>query len=1041
MEQLPVLNIYNASAGAGKTYTLVQEYLKICLNPAKDIKSYREILAVTFTNKAAGEMQERILERLKDFASKDPQEKHLFKSFCEMWSITKEELRQRASDVLIEILHDYSSFSVSTIDKFMLRIVRSFALELGLNSGFEVFTDSKELISESVDLLMEDILPNSELKKFTIEYAKNRLDNDKKWTFELELKKDANFLLNETHYPYIRPFLAFDLSDYNQIKDLIYSKLTDLKGQFALKSDEFQTIFDAIGLDISAYSGGNRGICSWSKKLKNIDLKIALKIPINLQSKRDWISAKAKKDPVSKSAIESRENELNTWLDESMDLIDAHLAEYTMLTLLSRSVNRMALIGSVARKMEEYMDQESMLHISEFNKKIAAFIRKEVVPFVYVKMGDRYRYFFIDEFQDTSRLQWDNVYPLLENSLAEMGNVMLVGDAKQSIYRWRGGDVNILFEELDKINNPTSYQVKEINLPSNWRSKKEIVEFNNKLFNSLSGIFKSDAFKYIYDRVEQKVEKEGNGFVQISIAVEKENREERYKKELKEILDDALSRNWNFKDIALIARVNKDLKILTEWLKEWGIPFINNESLLLKNNASVDFIIQLLQAITFPKKREYQIFVLEFIYTKIYGKSGNFEDWISDYLRKDEPIDWVKFIQNKGIDFNPDSLHQKGFYEWIEELLFVFSLEKDIYINFFLDACLDYTKRHRHNIEGFLIWWGKKKNDLAIKTDAASNAIEILTIHKSKGLEYPIVILPFLDWSRAGNAPEYWFNISGTSEINIPFIRTTFSKDFARIPDKVREQYNEFTDEEIFDMLNLLYVSTTRAVNELYLLSFYKKRTEDFQQVNDLILQFLEAENWNPEDEIFCVGEKVNQKLKKAETLEVQEYAKSELHWRDKIQIARQAPDLWDLENYTTDSEWGNLLHDTMADISDVSDIDKAIRKQVNKRWLSKNQAKKLDSEVRKITEHVDLSIYYDTPLEVFNEQDICVRNGSILRPDRFVKCNNGNWTLIDYKTGAPFSDHKRQVDEYALLLTNMGYEKIEKVLVYTANLEIKKWI
>ncbi len=1040
MEQLPVMNIYNASAGAGKTYTLVREYLKICLNPNRDLRSYREILAVTFTNKAAGEMQERILERLKDFASQEPKETYLFNEFCKEWSLSKEDLRQRSSDVLIEILHDYSSFSVSTIDKFMLRIVRSFALELGLNSGFEVFTDSKELIGESVDLLMEDILPNSDLKKFTIEYAKNRLDNDKKWTFEQELKKDADFLLNETHYPFIKPFLAFDLADYNIIKEHISDRLKKLKGKFTSQSEQFQVLFDVIGVDVSAFSGGNRGICSWANKLKNIDLKISLKVPTNLQVKREWISAKAKKETTVKSAIEAREVDLNNWLDQTMELIESDLAEYTMLTLLSRSVNRMALIGSVARKMEEYMDQESMLHISEFNKKIAAFIRKEVVPFVYVKMGDRYRYFFIDEFQDTSRLQWDNVYPLLENSLAEMGNVMLVGDAKQSIYRWRGGDVNILFEELEKIDKPSSYQVKEINLPSNWRSKKQVVEFNNNLFNSLSGIFKSDAFKYIYDRVEQTVQKEATGYVQISIAQEKENREDRYKTELKDILDDALNRNWNYKDIALIARVNKDLKLLTEWLKEWGIPFINNESLLLKNNASVDFIIHILRAVTFPNKKEYQIFVLEFIYSNLLGEKENFESWIEEILRKEDPINWVSFLQDKGIAFNPDSLHQKGFYEWIEELLFIFSLEKDIYINFFLDACLDYTKRHRHNIEGFLTWWDKKKNDLAIKTDAASNAVEILTIHKSKGLEYPVVILPFLDWSRAGKAPEYWFDISDISSLNIPYIRTTFSKDFARIPDKVRAQYNVFTDEEIFDMLNLLYVSTTRAVNELYLLSFYKKKSEDFQIVSDLILHFLTSQNWNSEEEIYQVGEKLIQSKKEVETVAIQHYAKSELHWRDKIQIARQAPEFWDLENYTTDSEWGNLLHDTMADIQHIDDVEKAIRKQVNKRWLSKKQGDKLKTEVRRIVEHHELRLYYDNPLEVYNEQDICVRNGSILRPDRFVKYNKDKWALIDYKTGAPFSDHKRQVDEYALLLSNMGYGEIEKVLVYTSNLEIKRW-
>ncbi len=1041
MEQLPIMNIYNASAGAGKTYTLVQEYLKICLNPTSDLRSYREILAVTFTNKAAGEMQERILERLKDFASEHPKEAFLFDSFCKEWSISKEELRKRSSDVLIEILHDYSSFSVSTIDKFMLRIVRSFALELGLNSGFEVFTDSKELIAESVDLLMEEIVPNSDLQKFSIAYAKERLDNDKKWTFEQELKKDADFLLNETHYPFIRPFLLLDLADFTLIKEHIAEKLTDIKRKFTTQYTQFNALFESIGEEVSSYTGGNRGICSWAKKLDSIDLKISLKVPLNLQEKRDWISSKAKKNSIAKSAIESRETDLNKWLDESIELIHTELAEFTMLTLLARSVNRMALIGSVARKMEEYMDQESMLHISEFNKKIAAFIRKEIVPFVYVKMGDRYRYFFIDEFQDTSRLQWDNVYPLLENSLAEMGSVMLVGDAKQSIYRWRGGDVNILFEELKKIDNPGSYQVNEIDLPSNWRSQKQIVEFNNELFNSLSGIFNSEMYKYIYNRVSQKVQKENKGFVQIISSHEKEEREDRYKTELRKILDDAFERNWNYKDIAIIARVNKDLKLLTEWLKEWEIPFINNESLLLKNNASVDFIIQVLKAITFPKKKEFQVFVLEFVYLNITKEKSNFETWISDILKKENPINWIDFLKDKGIDFNPDSLHQKGFYEWIEELLFIFSLEKDIYISFFLDACLDYSKRHRHNIEGFLNWWEKKKGDLAIKTDAASDAVEILTIHKSKGLEYPIVILPFMDWSRAGNAPEYWFDIAGLTPLNIPYVRTTFSKDFASIPDKVKEQYMRYTDEEIFDMLNLLYVSTTRAVNELYILSFYKKRSEDYQNVSDLILHYLDAQNWNSDDEIFTIGEKLTQSNRRVETLAVTEYAKSELHWRDKIQIARQAPELWDLENYTTDSEWGNLLHDTMADINNIEDVDKAIRKQINKKWLSKNQSNKLGIEVKKIVNHPDLKMYYDNTQQVFNEQDICIRNGSIVRPDRFVQCANGKWVLIDYKTGAAFSDHKRQVDEYALLLMNMGYPDIEKVLVYTADLEIKKWI
>jgi ATP-dependent exoDNAse (exonuclease V) beta subunit len=701
----------------------------------------------------------------------------------------------------------------------------------------------------------------------------------------------------------------------------------------------------------------------------------------------------------------------------------------------------MALIGSVAQKMEHYMEQESMLHISEFNKKIAAFIRKEIVPFVYAKMGDRYRYFFIDEFQDTSRLQWDNVYPLLENSLAESGQVMLVGDGKQSIYRWRGGDVNILFEELAKKDKPISYQVEEIVLPSNWRSSKEIVSFNNALFKSLSSVFQSGAYNYIYDNAAQKIQKGTTGYVEINIAEEKENREERNKADLKRILEDAIHRNLNFKDIAIIARGNKDLKKLTSWLKDWEIPFINNESLLLKNNPSVEFIVHILYAVTFPKKKEYQIFVLEYLYRQKEADNGKFEAWISDYLDKENSTDWISFLQEQGIQFNPALLYQKGFYEWIEELVFIFSIEKDIYINFFLDACLDYIKRHKHNIEGFLNWWEKKKNDLAIKTDASSNAVELLTIHKSKGLEYPVVILPFMDWSRSLKGSEYWFDIGGITEIDIPYMRSSFSKTYTVVPEKVRTQYNSYVDEEIFDMLNMLYVGTTRAVSELYIMAYYKYKSEDYQYVNDLLLYYLEREeNWNPEKEQYTLGEKsIRESSIKNEDV-FTSYARSEMHWRGKIKIARQAPELWDLENFTSESDWGNLLHDTMADIEDRGDMEKAIRRQTNKRWLSTEEVEKLKASVKGILEHPDLKQYFDSPQEVYNEQDICIRNGNILRPDRLVKCKDGTWALLDYKTGAPFSDHRRQIEEYALLLRNMGYEGLEKILVYTANLKIEKW-
>ena len=1032
MQNPSTFKVYNASAGSGKTFTLVKEYLKILLE-SSDSKRFQSILAITFTNKAAAEMKERVIDNLREFSSKEIIENKtpMFLLLEEEMHITDEILHSRSSKVLQNILNNYSSFNITTIDSFTYRLIRSFAFDLGLSMNFDVEMDTKSLLNEAVDLLISRIGEDIELTKVLLDFSIQKTNEDKSWDISRELKEIAHILLNENDHSYVKQLRDKSLSEFIELKEKLKERVVSIENRLKETGEKGMQLirdFDLEDNDFyrSMIPNHFKNLSSNFKKAKFFD-QSTLKERIEERN----FYAKSKSEEI-KTSIESIINPLLELYTQSENLYKEHIR----YKLFLGSLIPLAVLSKIDEALEEVKEDKNIHLNAEFNKIISEHLREQPAALIYEKIGERYKYYFIDEMQDTSKLQWSNLIPLIANSLSqENAKLMLLGDAKQSIYRWRGGEAE-QFIDLSNNENPFFIEKERHFLDTNRRSFSEIVTFNNDLFQFISRYFNNDDYREIYfnENVQKTTSKEG-GYVNLSFLEEgltTEEKKEHYLQNVLEIIID-LKNDFNLNEICVITRKRSQGVAIANYLTENNIEIISSETLLLQNSEKVQFIISLLTFLEQKSNKEAKLNTLIFLYEHLKIKEDQ-HTFFSDFIDLDI-LSFFNGLNAKGASFNYLEFTISPFYESIETIVRGFRLVigSDSHVQFFLDEVLQYTIKKSEGKQGFLTYWEEKKDKLSIVVPEEKNAVRIMTIHKSKGLEFPVVIFPYdLDIYRELN-PKTWYPIEDKKEFkNFDNLLVSSSKNLEYTGKMGADLYLERKNQLELDNINLLYVTLTRAVEQLYILTERKKESDTPKHYSQFMTEYLKHSGFYDEGKLeyeFGLKTRISEKKQPTEnSLELQHFISNS--WKENnINIVTNTSLLWDTPKGEA-IQYGNLIHEILSKIKTYLDVHDTIDTYLNAGIISLEESKSVESIIVKIVTHERLKQYYTNDFSIYNEREILTSFKEVVKPDRFVVKNN-KAIIIDYKTGKPDKKYIQQLALYEDALKEVGFKVLKKILVY----------
>ncbi len=1048
MNSQHALTVYNAAAGAGKTYTLVKEYLTTLLSGEyKEV--YKNILAITFTNKAVAEMKTRVLENLVAISDSQtpPKYKDLLSDLSIDTGIPEQELKSKANRIIKSILHNYASFDIVTIDTFTHRVIRTFAHDLGIPMNFEIEMDTDSLIKEAVDAVIAKIGVDKELTKIIVDFAYTKLEEDKSWDITTELNKVAHLIYSENDREYLNQLSNKTKKDFEELKNGLYKNVKEYRNIIVSDSKRILQLIAENEIDNKDFTRGS--IPNHFQKLAQGEIKIdytsAWKQNIQTTS---FYSAKL--NSFKKEAIDS----IRPLIEEAFLRTKKTVTQIKFFKNIIKNLTPLTVLNTINKELQEIKSERKILLISEFNSIISSAIQDQPAPFIYERLGERYRDYFIDEFQDTSELQWNNLIPLIDNAVSaetlagKKGHVTIVGDAKQAIYRWRGGKAE-QFIDLSLEHNPFSVKEKKVfNLPKNYRSHQEIIKFNNSFFTFLANDFSVDVHKDLYkEGNQQQINTKKEGYVNLSFInaknVDEEN--ELYPQRVYEIIQELLSKGYSLSDICVLTRKQKEGVAIADYLTEKELSIISSETLLLSNSPDVLLIIDLLTWYIQPDHLIAKTNILYFLAERFDILEKH--TFIKNTVFGDRDL-FVKEIENYGVSFDFNQLATRPFYESVEYIVNCFNLADyaPAYLQFFLDVIFSYSQKNSDGIMGFLSYWNQKKDKLSIVAPRGESAIQIMTIHKSKGLEFPCVIYPYanVDIYRELE-PKTWLGVNGDEFHGFNEVLIDYSKEISDYGAIAKKNVSERQAQLELDMFNLLYVALTRAEQQLYIISKLELNAKGGCNLNKFsgkLINYLKHLNlWNEELLEYEFGDHlmINRTLKDSgdliNNIKISHFSNSNKKY--KINILTNSGLLWDTSQEAAIAK-GNLIHELMASVYTYKDVDVVVEEANMKGLITSMEKVQLQMELNKLIEHPKLKSYFSEENTIFNERDI-ISNGRLYRPDRICIDKNGKTTIIDYKTGRYSSSHSEQLYEYGEVLRELGYNVGYKILVYlNENIDLK---
>ena len=1015
-------DIINASAGSGKTFALTKRILTKILK-SKDENYFKRILALTFTNRAAAEMKSRILKNLKDFS-----ESQIKDSRTEMFEQVKKELALSSEKIIILakerlnlLLHNYSFFQIETLDSFNHHIIRAFYKELNLDPDFRVVIEAEEILDQSVSRIFENIENDKEIRNLIKEFSIKKISEGKSWDVEFDLKEFAQSVLKEN-----------EISDVEQIEKSSLKEFKALKNSIELRLNDLSIELNSLLIKIE-------------KNISNQGTEIAFsrnsfpKFITSVQNRSfKWSSMKSistlfeKNTLINKSCLKKNPDKLNVFVANLFELfleLKECLVKTKVLNSFLYSLTPSILLKIIKSNSEDIQKENNELLLSKFNKLIYKEIGNQPTPYLYEKLGVKFNDYLIDEFQDTSNLQWKNLIPLISHALESFqenenqGSLFLVGDPKQSVYRWRGADPKIFVSLLLNEKTPFSVQKSITNLPVNFRSRNEIINFNNSLFKHASGLLKSNYHKKIFlQGSDQKHNNFSNGHVSITFINKDFKKEQQLESVLKETLsqiENCLSRGFEQSEIAVLVRDNKQSSQISEWLIENNVSVLSQDSLSIDNSEKIELLINLIKLKDNNSNQEARAILI-----------GNFANLVKPkdlfvFYKENLNNELKRFLKNLNI-FSLYKAFEISFLESVD--FFIKELQMDLsntdpYILFFREVIFEQVSQNKNNEKEFLVFWKQNSTKIKIPSGSSKNAVQVLTIHKAKGLEFPVVIYPFVDSVTHRNSgkrnwlPVFEENLS--KNILIPF-----NENFREYSDSFQKEYDSISSNEELDNLNLLYVALTRAVDELHMISEYPK-IKSINSHNQIIRAFLEdSARWKEDHNKYNWGKPIHKE--KSKKNEPTPFFKGY-----ETKYFQPNPD----KKFSNEKIiFGNVFHDFMSNIEFETDYIK----EKNELKLSRSVDKTIKNKVIKLSksviEHPDLKEYFSKSNLVYCEQEIFTESNKIIKPDRLVFLDSNRVVIIDYKTGEKSKKDQKQILKYQKTLENMGFKLEASLLVYVEN-------
>lgn len=1081
------LKILQASAGSGKTFSLAAHYLTLLFS---NENKYREILAVTFTNKATEEMKTRILEVLLGLAKADPSPKIddyrtlILQAYP---SLSATDLQLQADKIYRKILHNYSRFSVSTIDGFVQKVIRGFAFELGLDSGYSLEMNTEKVKQGLIKKLEKLLDQKDNLLQWVVELALDRISNNISWNYHKELSKLVGEVFKDKFKDFEMAITGFGTENtdevFKQYIDFSKGLIKKFEEDITVLADNASQIIDLSGCTADNFKGKSRSPLLKLKNIANGDLKQLDSVLKLMDDEESWFP---------KGKPNELYADINPILNQIANIYNKGIADYTLAKAFVKNGYFLRLMQEIAILLVEYREENETLLISDAQKLLNGIAEDvgENPSFIWEKMGNKYRNFLFDEFQDTSENQWDSFKALVSNAIAthngQLHDHLVVGDAKQSIYRWRDGDYKLLHQKVKA--DLQEHNVFEDELHENYRSTEEIINFNNQLYQKLAvqlqdkingeipldnaelnTFWNSHANQYasiitnIYNGVEQnkhpktakggvikikkidfeKPKNNAEGLVETILTdTEPESKKEaslvEMLKEIRLLLDE---KGYQQREIGVLVRSNDEATQVVNALMEDGLDVISGEALKIASSTAIKLIINVLKLLVVSPANSplYKANCIA-LYAQIHEKPINGDHY---FALKDTAIEDLKSVLPANFCANYKAWMGLPVSELIEKIISVFGLHsyQKNNINPFLPYLLafrDFTnqssRQGEKGISSFLKWWEEEGHNKNLPSPETANAIQVMTIHKSKGLAFRAVFIPFCDWSLSGKANSvFWVPTEGTPYADLQSIPLQFTSQLKT--SSVAKYYLEELLMNYMDALNSLYVATTRAKDYIYI-SFPGKKKPSLSHVGDAVLNVYASDFENADEiQIGSFSDK-GEESKSFDALNLDDYPTTN-RLEEVYEQTENRPQKY-IDNITKSGKKGSNMHLILAAVNKVDEVQAGVEKLILEGLIAEHEKEDYIKQVAEVLMHPELNALLSQNASQINEKSIVGPDGKTYRPDKLV-LNGSQVAIIDYKfTAEENQNHVEQIANYKNLIEAMGYKNVNAYLFYAATNKLK---
>lgn len=1025
------LKVLKSSAGSGKTYALVLEYLKLVLANSQNAGYYRHVLAITFTNAAAFEMKERVLSRLEGFSKEEPSaaDATLLRELEQQLGVPVSELRERSRRVYTHMLHHYGQIAISTIDSFTHRIIRAFARDLRLHPDFAIELDADSLLSQVVDRLLDEVGTHPELTDYLERVVLTNVEDERNWNVRQSLVEFSKNLLSENGGEVAKSLAELSLGDLLKVREKLKSSNASFEKAVQEYGQSAVQVLQSAGVGIDMLQSGSRGIGNWYQKLAKGEVVPPSDAVVNSASEGKWIASKVK--GAERDKVQAIVPDLERITQQLFSLFEEQYRDYVLHGAILANLYITGLLGQLSKLFEVLKEEQNLLLISDFHRIVSRVVVESSAPFIYERVGEKYNHILFDEFQDTSELQWTNFIPLLENALSRGHFNLIVGDGKQSIYRWRNGKVEQFVDLPEIAHEHVDGFVKQVfrnaywegELKDNYRSAKSIIDFNNALYDHASAWLGD--WKKVYDGGAQNVKRTGEGMVEIT-AIAGKSAADRKPETVAWVVakvQESLADGYLPGDIAVLTRKKSgELDVIAQALQEAGLPVITSESFLLFNSPKVRWIMSCIAYLMHPQDTPTHIQLIGDTEYLFGGGHTRHEWWpkFTSWQGKEVQVDMPSFFEAHwgnlpSLASFPEMLH-----------LFAGQLAKsctggeDEYTECLLEHLHQKVVQENETLSAILKWFQEKHDKLYVAAPSHAEGVQMMTVHKSKGLQFPVVIVP-----RFASGPQHeslWIKLD-KKKYGLPGMRVRMKAELDFLPEVKEEQGKQRLDE-----LNVAYVATTRPEDRLYLaLEVSEKLQSD--NLNEVMWRHVLAQSSDPMASSVVFGKRELKVQREESKTEKPEWTPTaSLHQVPEIQI-RFADRTYlgqDMQR-----KGGDFVHECLSVIRSVEESEEVIVQLSKLRKPLLDDVEYWANVARKVVHHEALRPWFSGSKEVVVEHDLVTPDGKWLRPDR-MRLATGAYAILDFKTGAESEEHHEQLREYKRALSVATREEVTAHLFYT---------